>query len=123
LESKYNSLKKSLDAKQQALEKKDQDLRKQAPTLSQEALDKRSQELMAEVAAFREEAQKASEEMQKAYDDAIAPLGKKAEEITASIAKSRGFAMVLDAGGGAVLFVDPAYNITAEVTQQMDKAK
>ncbi|MDR2350320.1 MAG: OmpH family outer membrane protein, partial [Deltaproteobacteria bacterium] len=48
LETKYNSLKKSLDTKQAELEKKDSDLRKQAQanTLSQDALEKRSQDLM-----------------------------------------------------------------------------
>ncbi|MDR2459931.1 MAG: OmpH family outer membrane protein [Deltaproteobacteria bacterium] len=123
LESKYNALKKNLDQKQAALEKKDQDLRNQASTLSQEAFERRQQELMGEISAFREEAQRATEEMQRAFEEAMAPLGDKAQEITASIAKSRGFSMVIDAAGGAVLFVDPAYNITAEVTQQMDKSR
>ena len=123
LESKYNNLKKSLDAKQAELTKKDDDLRKQASTLSQDALEKRSQALMAEVASFRDQAQKSTEEMQKAFDDAMAPISKKAEKITAEIAKSRGFSMVIDAAAGGVLFVDPAFNITDEVIKRMDGAK
>ena len=123
LESKYNNLKKSLDAKQAELTKKDEDLRKQASTLSQDALEKRSQALMAEVASFRDQAQKSTEEMQKAFDDAMAPISKKAEKITAEIARSRGFSMVIDAAAGGVLFVDPSFNITDEVIKRMDSSK
>jgi outer membrane protein len=123
LESKYNTLKKTLDAKQAELTKKDEDLRKQSSTLSQDALEKRSQSLMAEVASFRDQAQKSTEEMQKAFDDAMAPISKKAEKITAEIAKSRGFSMVIDAAAGGVLFVDPSFNITDEVIKRMDSSK
>jgi Skp family chaperone for outer membrane proteins len=61
--------------------------------------------------------------MQKAFDDAMAPITKKAERITTEIAKSRGFSMVIDAAAGGVLFVDSSYNITDEVIKRMDTGK
>ncbi|MDR2354465.1 MAG: OmpH family outer membrane protein [Deltaproteobacteria bacterium] len=123
LQTKYDSLKKGLDAKQAELEKKRQDLSRQANTLSQEALEKRSQDLMAEVANFREQAEKATADMQKAYADALEPLSQKAQKIIAEIARARGFAIVLDSSAGTVMFVDPQYNITAEVTKRLDASK
>jgi Skp family chaperone for outer membrane proteins len=61
--------------------------------------------------------------MQKAYQDAMAPIGQKAEKIIAAIAREKGFSMVLEAGSGGVLFVDPQYEITAEVTKRLDSGK
>jgi outer membrane protein len=123
LETKFNSLKKTLDAKQAEITKKDEDLKKQKSTLSPDAYDKRGQALMTEIAAFQNQAQKSTEEMQKAYEEALAPISKKAEKITAEIARSRGFSMVIDHAMGGVLFVDPAFDITDEVIKRMDSSK
>ena len=123
LQSKYDSLKKDLEKRSSDLEKKNEDLRRQAPTLTQDALDKRNQDLMKEVEEFKAQAQKSTDEMQKAYQDSMAPIGQKAETIIAAIARERGFALVLESGAGGVLFVEPQYEITAEVTKRLDSGK
>ncbi|MDR1042243.1 MAG: OmpH family outer membrane protein [Deltaproteobacteria bacterium] len=123
LDTKYKSLKRTLETKQAELEKKEEDLRKQAATLSQDARERRSQELMREISQYQEQARKSTEEMQKAFEEAMAPLADRAEKITAEIARSKGFAMVIDSAGGGVLFVDASYNITDEVTRRLDGGK
>ncbi|MDR2612501.1 MAG: OmpH family outer membrane protein [Deltaproteobacteria bacterium] len=123
LDTKYQSLKRTLETKQAELTKKEEDLRKQASALSQEARERRSQDLMREISQFQEQARKSTEEMQKAFEEAMSPLAEKAEKITAEIARSKGFSMVLDSAGGGVLFVDSAYNITDEVTRRLDAGK
>jgi outer membrane protein len=123
LQTKYDSLKKDLEKKSSDLEKRNEDLRRQASTLTQDALDKRNQELMREVEAFKTQAQKSTDEMQKAYQDAMAPIGQKAEKIIAAIARERGFILVLEAGSGGVLFVEPQLEITSEVTKRLDSGK
>jgi outer membrane protein len=123
LQTKYDSLKKDLEKKSSDLEKKNEDLRRQASTLTQDALDKRNQDLMKEVEAFKSQAQKSTDEMQKAYQDAMAPIAQKAEKIIAAIARERGYTLVLEGGSGGVLFVEPQYEITAEVTKRLDSGK
>ncbi|MDR2200026.1 MAG: OmpH family outer membrane protein [Deltaproteobacteria bacterium] len=123
LQTKYDALKKDLEKKSSDLEKKNEDLRRQASTLTQDALDKRNQDLMKEVEDFKVQAQKSTDEMQKAYQDAMAPIGQKAETIIASIAREKGFSLVLESGSGGVLFVEPQYEITAEVTKRLDSGK
>jgi outer membrane protein len=123
LDTKYNSLKRTLETKQAELEKKQADLSKQAAALSQDARERRSQELMREISQFQEQARKSTEEMQKAFEEAMAPLAEKAERITAEIARSKGFSMVIDSASGGVLFVEAPYNITEEVTRRLDGGK
>jgi outer membrane protein len=123
LQTKYDSLKKDLEKRSSDLEKKNEDLRRQASTLTQDVLDKRNQDLMKEVENFKGQAQKSTDEMQKAYQDAMAPIGQKAEKIIATIAREKGFSLVLEAGSGGVLFVDPQYEITTEVTRRLDSGK
>jgi outer membrane protein len=123
LDTKYQSMKRTLDNKQAELEKKAEDLRKQAATLSKEAGERRSQELSQEIAQFQDQARKSTEEMQKAYEEAMAPLLEKAEKITAEIARSKNFSMVIDSANGGVLFVEASYNITDELTRRLDGGK
>jgi outer membrane protein len=123
LQTKYDALKKDLEKRSKDLEKKNEDLRRQASTLTQDALDKRNQDLMKEVEDFKAQAQKSTDEMQKAFQDAMAPINQKAEKIIADIAREKGFNMVLEAGAGGVLFVEPQYEITAEVTKRLDSGK
>ena len=123
LQAKYDTLKKSLEQKSSDLEKKNQELRRQASTLTQDALDKRNQDLMKEVEDFKPQAQKSTDDMQQAYQDAMAPIGQKAEKIIAAIARERGFILVLEAGSGGVLFVEPQLEITSEVTKRLDSGK
>jgi outer membrane protein len=121
LQAKYESLKKSLDNRQKELEKKEKDLRSQASTLNQDALEKRGNDLANDVRTFREQAQKATDEMQKAMTDAMSPLFTKAEQAAARLASERGFSMVMDVKEGGVVFFQSAIDITADITKALDR--
>jgi outer membrane protein len=121
LQAKYESLKKSLDTRQKDLEKKENDLKNQAPTLNREALEKRSNELANDIRTFREQAQRSTDEMQKAMADAMSPLFSKAEKAVAKIASERGFNTVIDSKEGGVVYSASAIDITGEVTKALDR--
>ncbi|MDR1871527.1 MAG: OmpH family outer membrane protein [Deltaproteobacteria bacterium] len=121
LQAKYDSLKKSLDAKQKELEKKEKDLMSQAATLNQDALDKKRNELANDIKTFREQATRATDEMQKAMSDAMSPLFTKAEEAAARLAAERGFSVIMDAKEAGVIFFQSSIDITTEITRALDK--
>ncbi|MDR0548956.1 MAG: OmpH family outer membrane protein [Deltaproteobacteria bacterium] len=121
LKAKHESLQKSLEAKEKELEKKDRDLKNQVATLNQEALEKRRGEFLKEIQTYRDQAQKASEEMQKALNDALSPIYSKAEQAAAKLASERGFTAVLDAKEGGVIFFQSSIDITPEITKALDK--
>ncbi|MDR1166687.1 MAG: OmpH family outer membrane protein [Deltaproteobacteria bacterium] len=123
LKTKFDSLKKALDAKQADLEKKGQDLQNQARTLAPDALDKRRQDLMTQYAKFQEESQKATEDMQKAFEEAMVPIDNKAKELIAQIARERKYNLILDASLGGVLFYEPGYDMTDELIRRLDGGK
>jgi Skp family chaperone for outer membrane proteins len=122
MQTKADTLKKSLEAKQQALQKRESDLGKKASSLSQEALEKQVNQLRADAASFQEEYQKSMQDMDKSSNDTMRPVIDKARQAVSAISESRKFDMVLDVNAG-VLYYDQASDITAEVTKALDSGK
>ncbi|MDR2421983.1 MAG: OmpH family outer membrane protein [Deltaproteobacteria bacterium] len=121
LKAKHESLQKGLQAKETELEKKENDLKNQAAAMNQEALEKRRNDFLKDVQTYREQAQRASDEMQKALGDAMSPLYEKAKKAAANLASERGFTVILEASEGGVIFAQSSVDLTSEITKALDK--
>jgi Skp family chaperone for outer membrane proteins len=78
-------------------------------------------ELSRDINAHIEENQRASDEMQKASNEAMSPLMDKVEKAIEQLAKERGLALILEVSRGGVAYFDNALDITAEITKAIDK--
>lgn len=123
LAAKYEKMEKELKATEASLDKKSQDLKKQASALSREALEKKQNDMMAEVQAFRAKVQSYTEEMQKAEAEALQPLFDEAFKIAENLGKSKGFIMVIEAQKAGVIYCLDSMDLTAEVVKALDAAK
>jgi outer membrane protein len=123
LQKEWEGREKKFAAEQKKLQEKADQLRKQSAVLDQKTLMQKGAELQGEGEKLQEQARQAHEEFAKRDQEISAPIVKKMREIVSKISKDRGYTMVLNADEGAVIFADPALDITDDVIKTYDSKK
>lgn len=117
-----------LKAKQAALikerseiQKKGEELQKQKAMMSPEAFQKEAQALQAKMAALQESVMSGNQELAIKEKELAAPILQKMSQIIESIAKERGFDMVLERA--AILYGQSDADLTDELVKRYNTSK
>ncbi len=110
---------KALDKKQKELQKYVADLDKQRAVLKPAVLRKRERELQERYVKLQEMYLKLQQDLAKEEAKLIQEIFAKAAPIIESIAKKRGYHMILEKNESAVLWAVPAADITSEVNKRL----
>ncbi|MDR2459932.1 MAG: OmpH family outer membrane protein [Deltaproteobacteria bacterium] len=128
VQKKYDELSGKLKTKQDALQKKLDDLDAVAPSLSEADLTKRRQELTAELEAFQRDMEAADQEMEAMAKTNYTPLYEKAQKLVGELAQEKGIVSVIENSTEERAYIYAAANVqmvdmTADLTALMDKKK
>lgn len=115
IESAFNKKKKELTDEENAIKKLQEEFQKQASTLSQSAQAEKKAKLQERYMKYQENVQRSQAEIEKKQQEASAPIIQKIRDQVASIAKKKGFTLVLEKNENIVIFTEDKNDITDEV--------
>jgi outer membrane protein len=114
-----------LQKKMQAEGKKIQDsmeaLRKQGMVMDEKTRREKEETIQKQIVALREEEAKSTQKFQERDQQISQPIIKKLRDVVASLAKEKGYTLVMD--GGSVIYAQAGDDITAEVIKRYDAKK
>ena len=125
LQTTRSQLTKQVQSKQTEIQTKYQELQQMAqdPNANQLVLQERSNEIESLNEALQKFTQQADQAFVAKQGELMNPLYQKVQEAIEEVRKEKGFAMILNAQGGAatsiVLASDEAYNITEDVFNKL----
>ena len=117
LKKKQEALAKERDD----IQKKGEELQKQRAMLSPEAFQKEAQALQGRMAALQESVMASNQELALKEKELAAPILKKMSDMIETIAKERGFDMVLDRA--AILYGQSDADLTDELVKRYNSKK
>ena len=120
LEGEKKKRQKEVDDKQEALKKDAEELEKQRVVLKAEVLKQREKELQDRYVTLQNTFMQFQQDLQKQEAQLTRDIFGKAQKIIESIAKRDAFTMILEKSESAVLYAEPATDITAEVNKRVD---
>lgn len=123
LAAEYDKRKSSLDKKKTDIEKMGQDLEKKKSVLSEEVFNKKQMELQEEMMKFQKTVAENQVEIQKKEKDLVEPILEKMRKIVEKVANEKGYAMILEKAGQAVLFAQKDVDLTDEIVKNFEKEK
>ena len=109
-----------IDKQQAALKKEFDDFEKQKLVLKDDARAKKERELQDKYVALQQKFMELQQELSKSEAKLTRDILEKAGKIIEDIAKAQGFTMIVEKNEGAVLWADPANDITAELNKRLD---
>lgn len=122
LEADFNKKKKELEKKEGDLKKMGEDLEKKKAVLSDEVFQKKQVEFQEEMLKYRDVVGKSQVEIQKKERELTAPILDKMRRVIESVAKEKGFGLVLE-NSQMVLYANADADLTQEVISAYEKAK
>ncbi|MBX3018114.1 MAG: OmpH family outer membrane protein [Bdellovibrionaceae bacterium] len=123
LDGEFKKRKDTLDKKKADIEKMGQDLEKKKSVLSEEVLGKKQMELQEEMMKFQKQVGENQMEIQKKEEELVGPILEKMKGVIESVAKEKGYAMVLEKKAQNVLFSVADADLTDDVVKAFEKAK
>ncbi|MDR2388009.1 MAG: OmpH family outer membrane protein [Deltaproteobacteria bacterium] len=121
LETRYDTFKKSVEAKERDFQKKAQDLQAAKATLSADAYQKRERDFATEYNNHVQATQKEGMALEKAKDDAMLPIMEKISTVAATLAQERGYQYVIEVNNGGVFYHPKAVDLTDDIIKGVDK--
>jgi outer membrane protein len=107
----------ALDKQQDDLKKEDADLAKQAAVLKPDVLKQRQTDLQKKLVAFQQTAMKSEQELADARDKLLQGFLKSAEPKVVEIAKAEGVSVIFERR--AVVWMDPAVDLTKALVAKL----
>ncbi len=121
LKNLQDEKKKEVEAKKAAIDKSEEELRKQYLTLSEDAKRAKEEELTAAKKEFKRMLEDADADLgakEKAY---LEKIDKDVMEIIQKYGKDQGFTLILGKMGSAILYSDDALDVTDKIIEIYDK--
>jgi outer membrane protein len=122
MESRYEELKKKVDAKQEEARALKEEIDKQKVVVGKEKLKAKEDALQAKVNELRQLTQEGEQEMQSRQGEATREILKRIEVQVNAVVKAQKLDLVLERSGGVVYF-DDSMDITKQVLEQLDKSE
>lgn len=120
LETEFNKKKKELEKKEADLKKMGEDLERKKAVLSEDAFMKKQAEFQEEMMKYRDVVGKSQLEIQKKERDLTAPILEKMKKTIETIAKEKGFDLVVE-NTQMILFSAKSSDITDDVVKAFEK--
>jgi outer membrane protein len=120
LEGEKTTKQKQVNDKKDALMKDKEELDKQRVVLKPDAIAKREKELQDRYVELQQLFVQLQQDLAKSEATLTREIFGKASTIIESIAKRDGYTMIVEKNEGAVLWADPAVDITSEVNKRLD---
>jgi outer membrane protein len=121
LRKEMEDLQKKMQAEGKKIQDSMESLRKQGMVMDEKTRREKEEQIQKQIVALREEEQKNTQKFQERDQQISQPIIKKLREIVATIAKEKGFTLVMD--GGSVIYAQSGDDITAEVIKRYDAKK
>jgi outer membrane protein len=121
LVSKYDRLKKQLEAQEKEIEKLQKDLDRQRSMLSEEAQYQKSKELRRKQRDFQDQYRDATQEMQKEEMEATKPIVEELLKIAQDFGKERGYSIIMETQKAGIIYAPDALDITEDVVKRLDR--
>ena len=125
-----DTLKKDWDLRQEKLKKKEEkiqksmeEFKKQSLVMDEKARREKEGEIRNQMMELQQEGMNAQREFQAKDQGLSGPILQKLRKTVAEVAKAKGYNLVLDKNENAVLFYEPATEITDEVIKKYDSTK
>jgi outer membrane protein len=122
LEAEKDAKQKEINEKKEALKKKNEDYEKQKVVLKPDVAAQKKQEIEQEFYTLQQHFVELQQDLSKKEAALTREIFGKAAGIIEAIAKRDGYTIILEKSESAVLWGDPANEITAEVDKKMDEA-
>ena len=123
LEAAFNKKKKELQKEEADIKKMHEDLQKQSLVMNEQALAKKQAEIQQRIMKFQETTARSQMEIQKREQELTAPIVKKMRDVIASLAKEKGYTLVLEKNDTNVLYSLEQDDLTQEVVKKFNSAK
>lgn len=123
LDGEFQKRKVSLDKKKAEIEKMGQELEKKKTALSQDVLAKKQTEIQQEMMKFQKTVGENQVEIQKKQEALVAPILAKMQKAVETVAKEKGYAMIIDKKEQNVLFSVAEADLTDAVVKAFEKEK
>lgn len=120
LEGEKNAKQKQVNDLKEGLKKKAEDFEKSKSILGAEAVAKRERELQEEFAKLQQTFMQLQQDLARAEATVTRDIQYQAMSIVESIAKRDGYSFIIERNEGALMWADPAMDITAEVNKRLD---
>jgi outer membrane protein len=121
LVSKFDRLKKQLQAQEKEIEKLQKDLERQASMLSAEAKYEKEKQLKRKVRDFQDQYRDATQEMQKEEMEATKPIVEEVLKIARDFGKERGYTIIMEVQKAGIIYAPDALDITEDVIKRLDR--
>ena len=125
-----DTLKKDWDVRQDKLKKKEEkiqkameEFKKQSLVMDEKARREKEAEIRNQMMELQQEGMNAQREFQAKDQSLSGPILQKLRKTVGEVAKAKGYTLVLDRNENAVLFFEPADELTGEVIKKYDSTK
>jgi outer membrane protein len=115
LTDEMNKVKKSLDGKQDELQKMKDSIEKQAATITPEARGEKEKQYQAKLKDYQRLANDAQAELQQKDMEFTQKVVKEMEEVVKNIALRDKYVLILEKSSGGILYASPSIDITTKV--------
>lgn len=115
LTDEMNKVKKSLDGKQDELQKMKDSIEKQAATITPEARGEKEKQYQAKLKDYQRLANDAQTELQQKDMEFTQKVVKEMEEVVKNIALRDKYVLILEKSSGGILYASPSIDITTKV--------
>lgn len=123
LEKEFNDKKKELQAEENNLKKMVEEFKKQSLALSEEARAKKQAEIQERAMKHQEIVSKYQMEIQNKEQDLTKPIVDKLRNVIATIAKDKGYTLIIEKNENTVLYSLEKDDLTAQVIEAYNKSK
>lgn len=121
LKKEWEDRQKKLQAEGKKVQDAMEALRKQAMVMDEKTRREKEEAIQAQILKLRESEARSQGEFQKRDQEISEPIIKKIRTIVATIAKEKGYTLVMDGNEGNVIFALEQDDITSEVIKRYDK--
>ncbi|HUP56190.1 MAG TPA: OmpH family outer membrane protein [Bdellovibrionota bacterium] len=121
LEKEFNAKKKEVQTEEQSIRKAGEELEKQSLVMNDEAKNKKRGELQARIMKLQQSTAQSQAELQEKERNLTKPIIDKLRAIIADMAKSKGYAVVLEKNENTVLFSHEKDDLTQAVIESFNK--
>jgi outer membrane protein len=119
-EKRTNELQEKFQAEQEALVALQQEIEKKSSAWSKEKKGEKIRELQTGQRELQVKSEDAQLELRQLQDKELEPILKMLQTVVNSYGQKNGFAVILDSKV-AVLYADPAMDVTEDMTKELDK--
>lgn len=123
LEKEFNAKKKDLQTEEANLKKLTEEFRKQAVVMNDETRAKRQAEIQERIMKFQEATQRSQAEINQKERELTEPILNRLRTVISTVAKDKGYQMILEKNENTVLFSEEKDDLTETVITAFNKLK